>query len=466
MRTLPEFALSWTWGAAPPDQCAEFTATWASLRISVGEQVLSLAVDPDTSASRTHIEVPLYSLAEWVAFNWWSLTADLRPGTQISQLRFAYRNGVGDQRGPWWVRSRRHVLRAAGDGFWWPDVLFYSEGRETRVVWMPDNETPPRSPYRFVGRGNPTVSTAAFHRTLAEFVDAVVARLDEQGVTDTPLHTEWAAVRGAGDAETALFQKVAALGLDPYTESERHEADITAAVQDLPSHLVFDFFNGVGANRVRDQVGWLDRVREQTGTGSAPLGPVLEELRAACADLAERFYDDSSTENPWQIGFLTARRVRETLGVPDTEPFDFGSLFSHRVEPVPYLDRGLVAYGSRTGVDGPVLVSTRPYSEPALRFLLGRALWHLVCDREDTFVIVAAHTHRQAVARGFSLELLAPAAGIAEFLADPEHLVTSEDVDHMADHFGCGTLVVEHQLDNRVLAFDFPWSGPRSEQAA
>jgi hypothetical protein len=463
-RKFPEFALSWDWAESPAQSPPEFAATWAALRIDVGKEVLTLTVEPDKDTSRTHIDVSLYPLAEWIAFNWWSITADFRPGTQISQLRFAYKLGVADQRGPWWVRSRRHVLRGAGDGFWWPDMLFYSEGRETRIVWMPDGEQGPRAPYRFVARGNVTVQSTAFQQTLIEFVDAIVARLDERGVTGTPLHEEWAAVRGADDEQAAFFRKAAALGLDPYTESAPYAADIDSVARDLPPHLVSDFFNAVGPTRLRDQQGWLTRVREQTGTGSAPLSPVLTELRAACADLAKAFYDDSRTDNPWELGFLTARRVRETLGIADTEPFDPGDYLAYRSEAVPYRDRGLVAYGTRAGADGPTVVATRAFTKRPWRFLLARALWHVLCDRQDTFVIVATHTHRQAVARGFALELLSPAAGVAEFLADPEHLVTSEDAEYIADHYGVGNIVVEHQLDNRVLAVDFPWSGPTDER--
>jgi hypothetical protein len=468
MRELPKFQLSWDWTEPPEDTASEFAATWAALRIAIGEHVLTLAVDTDEGVSSTHIEVPLYSLAEWIAFNWWSLTADFRPGTQMSQLRFAYKLGVADQRGPWWVRSRRHVLRAAGDGFWWPDVLFYSEGRETRIVWMPDNERFHRAPHRFVARGNTTVSSAAFHQTLIGFVDAVVNRLDEHGITGTPLQEEWAAVRGASAEDAAFFQKAAALGLDPYTEATPYAEDIEHVAEALPRHLVYDVFNAVIPSRLRARLAWLDGVREQTGTGSGELSPVLRELRAACADLADAFYDESRTDNPWELGFLTARRVRETLGIADTAPFDPGEYLTYRSERTPYRDRGLVAYGTRTGKDGPTVVATRDFTKRPWRFLLARALWHVLCDREDTFVVVATHSHRQAVARGFALELLSPAAGVAELLAEPAHLVTSEDAEYIADLYGVGNIVVEHQLDNRVMAFDFPWkpNDERPEQSA
>jgi hypothetical protein len=476
MSALPEFDLTWQWCAAPASRSAELDATWAQLRIAVGADPVTLVHEPATGTYREHITVALYPLAEWIAYNWWSLIADARPGTQISQLRGAYRNGVGDQRGSWWVRSRRHTMRAAGDGFRWPDVLFVSEGMLTRVVWMPDSGTDPRQDMRFTGRGNATVPSTALERTLTKFVDAVVARLTEQGVTGTPLADEWGAVRGASNAEAAFCRRAAQLGLDPYRDADVHADDITSARRMLPAHLADDFFNGVGAERVHDQLTWLDKARVIVGTdddmavdgvrGDIVQVSALAELREVCADIADRFYNPNNYENPWELGFETAQRVRAHLGVPDTAEFDPGDYLAYHTEAVPYLDRGLVAFGTRSGQQGPSLVSTRVFTSRPRRFLLARALWHVLCDRNETFLIVASHTHRQHIARGFALELLAPATGIATMLADPEHLVSSEDVEVISDHYGVGNIVVEHQLDNRVLAANFDWQdGPATPAA-
>jgi len=216
-----ELTLSWQWQESPQQPVHELDATWAELRIAVGAEAITLVHLPSTGVYRTHITVPLYPLAEWIAFNWWSLTSDCRPGTQISQLRGSYRNGIGDARGPWWTRSRRHTLRNVGDGFHWPDVLFYSEGAQTRIVWMPDTADYPRQEARFVGRGNTTVPSQALESTLVDFVDAVVTRLEKQGITDTPLAEEWSAVRAASEEEAMFCRRAAQLGLDPYGDAER-----------------------------------------------------------------------------------------------------------------------------------------------------------------------------------------------------------------------------------------------------
>ncbi|WP_424888819.1 hypothetical protein [Streptomyces sp. XH2] len=459
---LPEFQLQWNWREAPAGGRDELQATRADLRIAVGAETVTLVREPGTGTYREHVTVSLYPMAEWIAFNWWSLVADARPGTQISQLRFAYKYGVGDDRGAWWVRSRRHVLRAACDGFRWPDMLFVPEGRETRIVWMPDMGPDVRPGDHFASRGNSCVESAAFTATLAAFVDAVTDRLAGQGITDTPLQEEWAAVRSTGEEEAAFCRIAARLGLDPYSEAEPYEADIVKAAEQLPEPLAGDFFNGVRPERIADQLQWVARARTLMGTapdGAAPTR-ALAELREACADVSARFFAPGRLDNPWHLGYEVAHRVRAWAGLEDTQPFDPAPFMSYRTEQVPYLDRGLVALGTSRGAEGPALVSSRRFTDRPRRFLQARALWHLICDTDDTFLIAAAHTHRQHVARGFALEVLAPARGIAALLSDPAHLVSAEDVELIADDYGCGNIVVEHQLDNLVLARDFSWPGP------
>ncbi|MFF3893764.1 hypothetical protein ACFYY3_11355 [Streptomyces sp. NPDC001812] len=460
MSTLPDLSLSWKWQPPPAGTEGELGATWADLEMSIGDlPPLTTVEDPRAGTIRPYTVGSLYPLAEWIAFNWWSLLADARPGTQISQLRFAYRNGVGDSRGSWWSRSRRHILRAACDGFRWPDVLFVPEGHQTRIVWMPDGGPDPREGTRFLGRGNAVVGSASLAETLHGFVDAVVARLVEREVSGTPLQQEWAAIRATGEEEAEFCRCAARLGLDPYTESAPYAQAIARARGELPEVMGLDFFNSVHPDRITDQLQWIERARRVAGDPppGRPADSAIAELRDICADVRELFYDPDRLENPWQLGYELAHRVRAWAKVADTERFDPDTLLTYYTEPVPYVDRGLVAYGSRNAAAGPVLVSSRRYTERPRRFLQARALCHFLFDNDEDFLIVASHTHRQHLARGFALEILAPAQGIATLLGRPTGLVTAEDVEQIAEDYGAGTIVVEHQLDNRVLAQDFPF---------
>jgi hypothetical protein len=459
---LVPFRIEWDWlpGSeqlgSDPDRA--YRATWARLTITAGAARVTQLVSAGAGSYRDSVEAPMYPLAEWIAFNWWSLVADARPGTMISQLRFAYKNGVADQRGAWIQRPRTHVLRAAGGGPHWPDMLFVPEGRQTRVVWMADPMPTGSQRPAYVGSGNVVVPSSQFVDALGGFVDAVVERLDAQGVAETALQQEWAAVRGTPAAEAEYCRRAAQLGLDPYAAAEEYGAEIARVADELPPEMVFDFFNGVGRNRLRERAEWVRQARRRIGNGASDKLPdSIRELREICADLRELMAAPDCREDPWDIGAETARRVRAWAGVRDTDAFEPEPFMSYDVVATDYLDRGLVALGALTGAAGPTLLTARPYDDRPRRFLQCRALWHFVCGTEPEFLIVAAHTHRQHVARGFALEALAPATGVARQLADPAHLVTAEDVEQIADRYLCGNIVVEHQLDNRVTALDFRW---------
>jgi hypothetical protein len=457
---LVPFDLDWEWHPAPDTDLLgdpEQRATWGYLTLRIGSDVVTLVGEPGSGSYRRYVAAPLYPLAEWIAFNWWSLVADARPGTMISQLRFAYENGVGDNRGAWIMRSRRHIMRDAADGFRWPDLMIWPEGRQTRIVWEPD-AAPHTDRTVFVSRGNAVVESADFVDRIGAFVDDVVRQLARHRISGTPLQEEWTAVRGTDTDEAAFCRLAAQLGLDPYSEADAYREEILAVAGDLPEHYTPDFFDGVGKNHLIDRLSWIRRAQQEIGAAHDTASNQLAELRAICADLSAMFYAPGAKEDPWDIGAETALRVRAWANLSDTEPFDPAPFMRYLVHDTPYLDRGLVAIGSRTGAHGPTLVSARPYPYRPRRFLQARALWHFICDVDDDFLIVAAHTHRQHVARGFALEVLAPATGIAKLFGDPAHLLTAEDLEKIADDYGCGNIVVEHQLDNRVTGLDFTWS--------
>lgn len=456
---LVPFNLTWEWLPAEEGVLGVLDrATWGRLRITVGSDCATQLATTSTGEYRDYFEGPLYALAEWMAFNWWSLTVDARPGTMISQLRFAYKGGVGDQRGSWIRRPRTHTLRAASAGYHWPDMMFVPEGRQTRVVWMPDSAPAGREHASYLGSGNAVLDTEQFQATVAGFVSAAVNRLEEQGMTHSDLQQEWHAIGETAEDEAEYCRRAAQLGLDPYDAADSYGDEIAQVAAALPEQMVFDFFNGVGRNRLSDRLVWVKRARTSAGASTNQVIPdSIMQLRAVCADLREMFYAPGAREDAWDIGAETARRVRAWAGVADTEPFEPEAFMNWQVAETDYLDRGLVALGSLAGTLGPTIVAARNFDDRPRRFLQCRALWHFVAGAEDEFLIVAAHTHRQHVARGFALEALAPATGVARLLGDPAHLVTAEDVEQIADRYLCGNIVVEHQLDNRVTAPDFQW---------
>lgn len=62
----------------------ELAATWARLELWVDDNCITQVEDLDSGSARRSIYVSLYPLAEWIAFNWWRLKANVRPAALVS----------------------------------------------------------------------------------------------------------------------------------------------------------------------------------------------------------------------------------------------------------------------------------------------------------------------------------------------------------------------------------------------
>ncbi len=73
-----DLSLRSEWQDAPGVRAAELRATWARLEIWAGDTCVT-RVEDESPSERRSIFVPLYPLAEWIAYNWWFLRAHGRP---------------------------------------------------------------------------------------------------------------------------------------------------------------------------------------------------------------------------------------------------------------------------------------------------------------------------------------------------------------------------------------------------
>lgn len=167
----------------------ELAATWATLDLAVDGEYLTIVEDLDTRSVRRSVSVSVYPLAEWVTFNWWRLLFETDKGPEARP-------------------AEGHSLREAGDGFTWPHVTFRVEGRAMRLRWRADRRPNPGWPVRYVTSGEALVSTEWVRRSFESLVEATLVRLGEAGIVDTPLHKEWAALRGLDDEEGGVRSAV------------------------------------------------------------------------------------------------------------------------------------------------------------------------------------------------------------------------------------------------------------------
>jgi hypothetical protein len=431
---LAEFRLNYEWESADGVATPELAVTWARLEAWAGGDCITLVEDQASHSARRSIYCSLYPLAEWAAYNWWLLVSHVRLAGAVTRPADV-------------VRHRRilrnHHLRAAGDGFLWPNAAIIPEGGSTRIVWARDRDVHPSAPIRFISDGAFSCTPHSVETALRRLIENVLGRLDEAGITDSALEREWRAVNEAeGDPEEAAFCVAAArLGLDPYSLDAATAKTIATIGSKLDSHLLIDFLDAVDPEAMNDGVMWISRTAAVLRKTAGKSSPMMDQLRTAIVS-------SPNGGRPWERGWEQARRAREAIGLDSDQTLEVDDFVTVVVEP--HDDPGLIALGGITDSEGHALVSRQHMNDTARRFATARALWHFAAGENGRFLLTDAHTDRQKIERAFAAELLAPALGVQHFISDNAGVIGYELLEGAADHFGVSPFVIRHQAENQL----------------
>ncbi|MEH3053006.1 MAG: hypothetical protein PGN13_03225 [Patulibacter minatonensis] len=431
IQSASQFSLTYEWEAPGAIRDEALAATWARLEITVDGEHITQVEDRGTGSSRRSVYTSLLPLAEWVAWNWWFLLGHRR-GNRILGGASSARPGTSV-----WLR---HNLRAAGDGMSWPNLVLAPEGSSTRLSWRADPSSSNRL-VRFVGSGTCSVDTIVVEQALRGFVDSVTARLRECGINHTPLQDEWAAVRDTPSEERAFCLAAAALGLDPYDVTPGLATRIVEVAEVLSPEDAEQLYHGVSAEHLKAALSWIGSAVK--GKERRPMSPRVVEAR----DIG---LERVSASRPWTEGWEQARLLRRSWGLAATDRLDASQLFPVHVERAP--DFALVGVGS-SRTDGAMLVLGRESNETGIRFAQVRALWHAVARPPvDRFLITNATTDSAQIERAFAAEMLVPAEGLREVVSRVDDPNDDALIEEAAAHFGVSSRVVQHQIENQLLA--------------
>jgi hypothetical protein len=349
----------------------------------------------------------------------------------------------------------RNTIRLAGrsrcNG---TDLTIVPEGNVSSLVWHEDRQQRSGRPL-FIGSGRETLPTEEVSAGLAQVVGMVLNRLNEQGVTGTLLHEEWSAVTGADEGEVKFCRATARLGADPYSLPVDGDY-LVELLERIDSALRDDFLDNVDLVGIEASLSWLQLAEELVLSKNSKLKD-LAVLRVL-ADRAEE-----SADLPWRRGYAMAQRVRSELKIAESAPFP-GS------EWVSVIGISLPAHGlrgladvSRSDQCAVVLPGNR--SESATLFAQARVLGRALATPESKrFLLSRAKTETERTARAFAAELLAPAAGLKNLLADLGE--DEEAFELAADVYGVSPMLVKHQYDNRFFLKIEPAIGVAFSRAA
>ncbi len=430
-----KLTLNFEWQRPDGVQGEELRATWAWFEAWIGESCLTRVFDRKARTVRSALHIPLYPLAEWIAWNWWPLFHE----PEVHWLR--------EQRG----YAFRHNLRSVGEGIAMPNVELRPQGRMLHVVWEPASHL--YSLVDFLGQGKALADLEQVVAELYGFVDSVIARLEEEGVGETQLRQAWDAIlQTLTDLEEQDFcQAVALQGRDPYTLTEEEENRILETARILPQTLLEDFLQLGSWTGLLEQAQALNKKIEILSENPGELTQLID-LRRALSNPDDRIL-------PWDQGYALARTVRAALGTNGYPPSSLEKLAgilgvsSHRLCEVVRVENvfaGVEALlgENKRGSPGFIL---RPRSKQENQvFAFCRALGDYFLSSQSPSLVSSGNTERQKRNRAFAAEFLAPAEMIKKYLSAVE--VTLEDIEDIAHELGVSLYVVLHQVQNHDLA--------------
>jgi hypothetical protein len=410
------------------DPCAakgeELRATWCRLAITVGQTPVTRIEDERAQTVRDAVYCSAYPLAEWFAFNWWSLLNETERASSAPE---------------------KHNVRFAREGFALPDLELFSEDSFVRAVWKPYR--PMAAPVRFLDEGFALLDSKAVVREIAAFVDKVVARLQSKGLSKGCLIDEWKAIRETPQEEKEFCETTGALGLDPYDLEDKKAEEIISIAKSLPAELKREFFLAADSTVLSQQSKWVAKCLRE-----------LEDYETKTKLAGKKgFYSRQiSASTHWQTGYDLARKFRTDFGLGEkvNKAVDVRKLCGIKKGHLPVIRIGeehqLDAVAKLSNEAGPQIATSKE-RESSKTYLLARSICDYLCaNSEESALLTRVSSDRQKRNRAFAAELLAPAEGIRQLLSGPR--TTRDEIAEIAGHFNVSEWLIEHQVQNHRLA--------------
>ncbi|MDE2978178.1 MAG: hypothetical protein OXU63_11750 [Acidobacteriota bacterium] len=415
------FQFDWIDAGPSPDKLAQ--ATMAAFRIDVESSTITAVIDRSDRRYSETINVPLFSVAEWLVLNWFSIWHEVADAGEHS-LDF----------------DSRHNLGVAGDGFALPR-LFISPASSERMNLEWEGHRPQHSRVEFLEKGARSVERQELDTELRTLVEAVLQRTQEdpetEGASDE-LRRVWSALNNLEDDEVEFSRAAALFGADPFEIGEQDAELLIKFWRNAHASVREDALalaKGAGLPVVAD---WLKRA--QNALSETDQHTDWTEARDSLPAVADG-------DRPWERGYELARRARNLVdenGGPIDLQEGIAAVPHMEVSPPSMRIQGFV------GDDGPACVMA-PRSLSGRRFIQARALGDYLGRRTAGFGLLSSlATERQAESRAFAAEFLAPSTSLRQRISAGR--VDSEQIGDLAREFSVATAVIELQIRNHRIA--------------
>ena len=412
--------ISVDWFEGAHNAAREERATACDFRVWITNQNVCLHVDGIDGAVYDHVTMPAYSLAEGLAHDWWTIFGSRDKEYQLIRHRMGYTTH---------------------------DVRFKFDGVAFETYSCQHSYSNPGT--RFWTGPTELMSRSVAESTLAGFIDQVITRLHEANLHGTSADLRWARVQASrlDHDETEFCEAAGALGVDPYSIGEEETDFITQSAALFNDEPRIEFLAGVPRPSLRG--GTLDWIRYVESR--PPYQSRLPDL-ASVADQVCRATLQRSGDRSWALGYRRAGAARAVLNKKQSDRIsstgELARALGNKSIRSAGRTSGLRALVSLFGGNVHVHLRDRPRTPEARvseLFAFTRAVGDAICFPGTPRAVVNElhYADRQAAARAFAAEFLAPINEILSMREDDKDIAT------IADEFNVSTELVELQLVNR-----------------
>lgn len=430
------FELNLNWLDSGNDE-PEYRSTMAMFELCAGGTKLTQHEDIWSQTIRDDVLVSAYPLALWMASSWWRLNFEPLPAHNL-------RPTTG------WRMA--HELGAANHGFVWPQIMFASDCEVMQIWAVPSKASPENQSVRYLnGLNEPTnVSLGDFRRSVAEFVEAVIYRLEAVGIPDSDLARLWAEIREEfSNPESARYRRIEAeMGFDPDECSEDIMCQALRLDKIVGTAALTELAPIYGKAADGTSLDLIEKMATTEGIFGTPRPEILKDRSNIV-----------SCQAPWRQAVDDARILRQTIGntnrpVESAAIYDLLGLRPGDVEqwsPASRSSAGIAIPGQ--GKEFKFL--PRKKHPVAKRFELSRFLGdYLLSGTGNCGWLTSTDlgTARQKYQRAFAAEFLCPINGLRDYLQDD---FTESALEDAAYAFEVSSETVRSMLANNGLAPTF-----------
>lgn len=409
------------------------SSTWAQFALQVGDETITDHNDWLAYSSNENVFLPLYYLAEWLVLNWWFIRYEALVPDSPFQSDFQF----------------RHNIKFARSGFSLPNLLIQPQGSITFLKW--ESSVLKNHKCKFFNHGYAFVDSQQFEDEITNLIDAVILRLESNGVENTLLQSEWEALQNTESDEREFCIAAAESGIDPYDCDDDIADLIIQASSALPKSILQEFYTASSPLSLNQDINAVKAALDIKQNSSEE----FTFIRKLKKEIRHNF----SYSTPWKEGYIAAKQLRENLGlngkvIISTE--ELSNLFNLKMETltkeIPLETSNSIRLISNISDDQtPVFLFPKKYgkSESSRKFGLARGFYEYFFGSEVA-LISTADIESQKRNRAFAAEFLLPSSALRKKIKS--EYVSKELIADLSEEYKISEQVVQYQIENHKLA--------------